>query len=318
MLRRVGIYSALHFLNDFISGYLIWNLSVSNTSDVTKGIAVLVFHILGFLGQMVWAKNGMKFVMHNYFTPLALLLLIMGILFKNFWLCALVFIGIASSMIHLKGGIIANLGSKTQMKTGIFAATGILGLALGAWSASFLYDGFLWIIIIIIFLGLWNFQLERGHNSDKRYLSDVIAKDQGETLEKHDLIMVLVMLAVVYRSLVWDLIEYIHHRNFEMILGIAMAGSIGKLIGGIIPKKILGKNYLIISLILSSCLLVFTKKLHGLYFLGISILQSSFPLNVMTIKSFYKKEDMGLAISLSFGGLIFIAGVISAFLTLLI
>jgi FSR family fosmidomycin resistance protein-like MFS transporter len=96
-------------------------------------------------------------------------------------------------------------------------------------------------------------------------------------IEKHDVIMMMLLLGIAFRSVAWNVLENIHQGNHGLLLAMAGAAMTGKLFGGWIADRIGWKLYCWIALGGAGLLLSFGRESAWLLLPGIALLQSATP-----------------------------------------
>lgn len=184
---------------------------------------------------------------------------------------------------------------------------GLIGGGLLAWNQV----NILWILLVMAVLFL--FLVSRLSFNIKSVAGKTVAEKPLQSVpEKHDLIMILLLMVISLRSVVWNIFQLIHENNFTWLIAIAASAFAGKLAGGWIADRIGWRIYALASAIIPMPLLTFFKKEIVLFCIGIGVLQSGIPATTsLLIKSMDGKAARG--ISLSFGTAIIIGAAGSLF-----
>lgn len=120
------------------------------------------------------------------------------------------------------------------------------------------------------------------------------------TLDQHDWIMILLLTVISLRSVIWNVFQLMHEKNYEWLIAVAAAAFVGKIAGGWVADKIGWRLYTFISLMAATPLTTLFRKEMILFCIGIGLLQSSIPATTsMLIHSLKGKTER--AIGLSFG-----------------
>lgn len=111
----------------------------------------------------------------------------------------------------------------------------------------------------------------------------------------------IVLLAVIsLRSVIWNIFQLVHDKDYFWLIAIAASAFIGKIFGGWLADKIGWRLYAFSSLLIATPLLTLFKKEMILFCIGIGLLQSGIPATTsMLIHSM--KGEKEKAIALSFG-----------------
>lgn len=294
-----------HGLNDLIAGYFLGSLVQLKFDPVQAGIGLFIYNLLAFGGQYpiaLWLekqRNPKQFLIAAY----SLNVVAVG-LFS--WLpnLSIVAAGIASAIYHVAGGSVCARENKA-LSIGLFAAPGVAGLVAGGYFAFSKIALTAWLFPISIIFLLILFFLPIGNRKE---VVETNVSSSKLTLDRHDLIMILLLTVISLRSVVWNIFQLMHESNYSWLLAIALSACAGKIIGGWLADKIGWRLYLFISLITATPLISFFKNEIVLFCIGIGLLQSGIPATTaLLIESVKGKTERG--IGLSFGTAI-IAGAI--------
>ena len=303
-MRQTDKYILLgigHGINDCVAGYLIGSLFYHGYAPLQLGIYTLLYNLIAFGGQLVFAK-----VLESFFVPkkymaasfllLAAALVLLRAVPELSILCA----GIASAMIHVTGGMEALREDGKSFGIGIFASPGVIGLVAGGFLAylhiNFILTG---LVLCVAYFVLLLFLYKPAPN----YLK---SNTQDPAIEGHDIIMVILITVISLRSFIWDVIQLVEQKNYSWLITIALAAMCGKLAGGLLADKLGHSRFSIYALLASiPFLTVFKKHLIALS-LGVFLLQSTIPATTVMIFQAIRRKP-ALAIALSFGLSVFIA-----------
>jgi len=183
--------------------------------------------------------------------------------------------GLGSAIFHAGGGATA-LTSTPGRAAGpvIFAAFGVIGLALGSHLA--FYFSVITIIafiltLIILAAALWFFPIA------PTILTKPVPIFSGMNIE---LLAFGLVLAVALRSFVWTGIQSDEAGYSQLALSIALAAGLGKLTGGFLADQFGWRSYAISAMVLSAILLAFHSDALWPLLAGIFFLQSVTPLSL--------------------------------------
>ncbi len=311
MKNKIIILLALgHGLNDLIAGYFLGNFSANNNDLFQIGLAISVYNILAFGGQypvailMEKINDTKKIIVFSYIlnvSAVAIFLFVPAV--------AIIFAGVASAIYHVAGGTVCAEKNKA-VNIGLFAAPGVAGLIAGgflAWKNFNIIPFILHIAILFLFI-LIRIKIANQF-SDKNISSN---ETQKHVIDRHDIIMILLLIIISLRSVTWNVFQLIYENNYEWLIAIAIAAVIGKIAGGWLADKIGWRFYALSSAIIATPLLTFFKKELVLFCLGVGLLQSGIPATTsLLIHSLKGKTSRGIA--LSFGAAIIIGSVASVF-----
>lgn len=301
-----------HGLNDLIAGYFIGIFALNNHDLLKTGLAITIYNILAFGGQypvailMEKLNNTKKLLVISYFlnaVALSIFLFIPSI--------SIILAGISSAIYHVAGGSYCAENNKA-VNIGLFAAPGVAGLIAGgflAWNNYNIIPVLLPVAIVFLFILL---RLKFIRQFSEKNIS--ATESQNHVIDRHDLIMILLLMIISLRSVTWNLFQLIYENDYEWLIAIAIAAVVGKIAGGWLADKIGWRLYALSSAIIATPLLTFFKKEMILFCLGIGLLQSGIPATTsLLIHSLKGKTSRGIA--LSFGVAIIIGSAASVFPT---
>lgn len=293
-----------HGLNDFMAGYLLGNLLHQSFSTLQVSLCFVVYNALAFGGQYfaaLWLRSETHFTKAYRITWVLNLFAIFC--FAAAPQAALVAAGCASAIYHVAGGSYA-AQRKTAFPIGLFAAPGIIGLSTAGYLSFIGVDAWLLLkIFLLLFLAVGFFiSLEK----EKEALQQKVLTHSS--LDRHDVIMILLLFVITARSAVWTIFQLFHEHNYTWLIAIAASAFIGKIAGGWISDKFGWVYYNFLSLGLSMPLVSFFKHDIVLFCIGIALLQSGIPANTaLLVQCFPRQKEK--AIAFAFGGAVIVAGV---------
>jgi len=290
-----------HGINDCIAGFIIGSLFYRHYTPLQLGVFTLLYNILAFGGQLAIARLVEVYFLPKKYLLITFVFLLFSLLFLNIApQLAILFSGIASALFHVTGGMEATRSDHRSIGIGIFASPGIVGLIAGGWLA---YIHFNFIPVAVVLCVAFILAVLFFYKSNTISLNE--AREQS-TLEKHDLVMCILITVISLRSCVWDIVQLMQQGNYVWLMIIAIAAMCGKIAGGVLADKIGHKRYTLFALLLSiPFLTIFKKHLLSLC-IGVFLLQSTIPATTVMILQQVKRRP-GVAISLSFGVSVFIA-----------
>lgn len=302
---RIPVLATGHGINDLLAGYFLGCMAQGQQDALQTGLALLVYNLLAFGGQYpiaLWIekhRNSKSFLLASYsLNALA------AAVFLYLPSAAVVLAGVASAIYHVAGGAVCAADKKAG-GIGYFAAPGVAGLIAGgyfAWSGYHLT----WILLATAFCFL--VILFRMHIPDRQMQEEPSSAATSVVPDRHDIIMILLLVIISLRSAVWNIFQLIHENNYEWLIAIAAAAFIGKILGGRIADRIGWRLYIFISLSAAAPLITFFKEELILFCIGIGLLQSGIPATTaMLIEAAKGKTERG--IGLAFGTAIVAGGV---------
>jgi FSR family fosmidomycin resistance protein-like MFS transporter len=295
-----------HGLNDLVAGYFLGSLVQVKLDVLQISIGLLLYNLLAFGGQYPVALLLEKLQTPKKFLLIAYALNVSALAFFVFApQLSIVLAGIASAIYHVAGGTVC-AGDNKATNIGLFAAPGVAGLIAGGYFAfeKIHITGWLLAIASVFFILLTSIRVKQ---------TPAIKKEETVnnkfSLDQHDLIMILLLTVISLRSVVWDVFQLIHDKNYYWLLAIAAAAFAGKIIGGWVADKIGWRLYTLCSLALATPLITFFRNELILFCIGIGLLQSSIPATTsMLIYSMKGRTER--AIGLSFGAAIMTGSIV--------
>ncbi len=309
-LSKTGLILLLaagHGLNDFLAGYFLGSLVQINTNLFQVATGLLLYNCLAFGGQYPFAllleKTGetKRWLQASYIINSAA-----AGLFVLAPHLSIVLAGVASAIYHVAGGSVCAKENKAT-HIGWFAAPGVAGLIAGGY---FAYEKFdltesLFAAALLFLLLLSRVSIDKKMVVTKK---EPVAGQQF-TIDRHDIIMILLLAAISLRSVIWNVFQFIHEKDYYWLITIAAAAFMGKIAGGWIADKIGWRLYAISSIMLATPLLTFFRKEIWLFCIGVGLLQSGIPATTsLLIHSMKGKTERG--IGLSFGAAIIFGAII--------
>ena len=296
--REIFLLASGHGLNDLIAGFFLGSFVNLHLSAAQTGIAITVYNILAFGGQYpvaIWLEKNKSpkiFLLFSY-----VLNLIAVIVFYFSPQLAIFFAGIASAIYHVAGGSVCAAENKAT-NIGFFAAPGVAGLIAGGYLAFIklnILSGLIAATAVFLFI-ITNFKI--GKSIEPKFQTK--ERKTNHSIDRHDIIMILLLIVISLRSVIWNIFQLIHENNYEWLIAIGLSAFLGKITGGWIADKIGHRVYALFSIAVATPLITFAKNEIILFCIGIGLLQSGIPATTsLLIKSLKGKTERG--VSLSFG-----------------
>ncbi|MEI6266276.1 MAG: hypothetical protein WCP14_00060 [bacterium] len=288
---KIIFLGIIHLSIDVVPSFLIYKSFSSgliNTQEAVFLISIYIFLAFGaqfFFGYLADIVNNPKRVIQLGLTA-AIFSLLIG---YYSLIIAVILIGIANSLIHVGGGIVA-LRTYPGKATypGLFVSFGALGLYVGLLLGKTNINAFWYILslIIILFCFLWFIEMPKPS-------SRVI-----KTNISYILPLILILAVIFLRSYLGSFLTFssINIMNFALLLTLSV--FLGKFLGGFIADKFGWLKTVILSLILASILLFFTSS-YVIFGLGVLFLfQISMPITLTILGDIFPKNP-GFAFGLS-------------------
>jgi FSR family fosmidomycin resistance protein-like MFS transporter len=235
-------------------------------------MALLIYNLLAFGGQYpvaIWLekiRNRKAVLMAAFLLNLAA-----AVMFPFLSAVAVVLAGLASAVYHVAGGAVCAADRKS-FSIGLFAAPGVAGLIAGgyfAWSGLQLSIPLMLLCMVFLLL-LMALPIPMAKTVQPQ--SKITASP-----DSHDFIMILLLTVIALRSAVWNIFQLVHEKEYDWLLGIALAAFAGKIAGGWLADRIGWRTYTYISLLGATPLISFFRDELILFSIGIGLLQSGIP-----------------------------------------
>lgn len=272
---QIGLLGLGHGLSDCLAGFFIGSLP-PGAHLLDAASLVLLYNALAFGGQLPAGMLVDRMPQPKMAVALSLSLFCLAALcFPYHATLAVSMAGVAAAFYHVAGGKLALLAFPgSTVGTGLFAAPGVMGLALGGY---FAWTGFAllpWLLAGLAIVLLLSLVLRLDFEAPQ-------AASQVAHFDRHDLMMLILLMAIALRSAVWNLFQLIHTDAHELLLLTGLAAMFGKILGGWLADWMGWRRYAIIALSLATPLLAFGGTEPEYLLPGIALLQSATPAAVL-------------------------------------
>jgi len=296
-----------HGVSDCSAGLILGSLT-NSISIYGVGSMVLLYNVLAFGAQPLAGllTDKLKNPKLSVLTGLFLMAAAVIVYFINPFI-AVLFAGLASAAFHVGGGALALCSTPDKSSgAGLFSAPGVAGLAIGGYLAvSNIFPAAV-MITLLSALAVFIFSL-------KIPVLPYNAPQSDNEFEKHDFIMLVLLLAIALRSAVWNIFQHIEQGEITNVILISLSAAGGKIMGGYAGDLIGWRRYSFSALILAIPLLILGET--SIYFLlpGIALLQSVTPVMVTALYKNMKKlpatsAGLSFGLAIAAGGLPFVQG----------
>jgi FSR family fosmidomycin resistance protein-like MFS transporter len=297
------LFGAGHGFNDFIAGYLLAHLSVQSANWQLNTIAFLVYSVVAFGGQLPAGMMLDKIKRLKVFSLLSVSLMVFAIAlsYLNIY-AAILASAFASALIHVCGGAACSISdNKSATLAGIFTSPGVIGLItggiLGATTFSYFYFLILPLLLLLFLLAI----------AAIPSYAIIDERKEESLLDTHDFFMLMLLVAIAFRSLFWNVLHMMCFDNTQWLLGLGISAAAGKLMGGYIADKVDWKKFVFVSILCSALLLNAGKYYFPVFCVGVALLQSAVPVTLLLMQN-YMRNRPATASGLSLGAAIIIAG----------
>lgn len=296
----------MHGLNDCAAGFVLGNLAFLHTDATDIGLWILIYNILAFAAQapLAIAVDAYTGRLKEIFSIGVVSNAIGFLLVPIQPLLAVVALGIGSAIVHVVGGSVS-LQSQPEKAgvVGLFAAPGVMGLALGGFAA---YVGLslIWPLVFAMALIFGLTLMLRW----PLFTNNAVSQQSTPGLDRHDWVMMGLLLVIAMRSAIWNTFQLINQGDYHLLLLLAAAAMGGKLLGGFVADRVGWKGYAMGALLLAAPLLSFGARKPWILAIGVGLLQSATPLALAAMHRSLSGRP-ALASGLTFGLAIALGGI---------
>lgn len=311
--RLLVLLGGMHGLSDCASGFMIGSLPQNGWLDM--GAFLLLYNVLAFGGQVPAGILVDRLDSAKGAALLALGTVMAGLLLMPIVPAGAVMLaGCGSAVFHVAGGRLAleALPGKAAAP-GIFAAPGVLGLALGGFLAIGGWAAMPWMLGLGAVLMILLLQADSNRMKAQSPRGAKLQQDDEHGLDGHDVLMLLLLLAIAMRSAVWNVFQLVHAGEETWLLAIGAAALVGKFAGGFAADWLGWKRYTVGALLLAVPLLVWSEGNRWLLLPGVALLQSATPAAVTALWRYMPKmpataSGMAFGLAIAAGGIPFALG----------
>lgn len=283
-----------HGINDCVSGFILALIFYHSTLDIYHiGLVVMLYNMLAFGGQVFVAQFYSKLPSAKIVLVACFSLQIIALqVFPVSAIISILLLGISSAFLHVIGGMHSIPQSNEAKHFGIFTSPGVLGLIIGGFlgytNTDFTFTA--QVICALYIPTLWLLK-------QNQHLS---TQNPSSKLDKHDVIMIVLISVLCLRSLVWDIVLLINEANYPWLTAIAIAASLGKIFGGFASDYFGHLKYTTASLLIAFPLLSFLRHQLVALCIGVFFLQSTLAPTTIALVQLLK-ENKAYALALSLG-----------------
>jgi FSR family fosmidomycin resistance protein-like MFS transporter len=303
--RLPSILGLAHGVSDGAAGLLLGSLAAdAPATQIT--LLVLIYNALGFGAQPLigYFADGIR--SPRIFASGGMALLAASLIGQamGFGEIAVLMAGLGSAAFHVGAGALSLQSCDGRSDAaGLFAAPGVIGLAIGgaiAVSGHYLYLPFVVsLLALILLIHAWPLPPRQAFLSNS---------PKEPIFESHDWIMIGLLTAVALRSLLWTSFQLATSGQITALVALGVAAGIGKLVGGFAAERLGYRRWTLLSLLIAAPLLAFAGKKLALLLPGVALLQSSIPCSIAAMARLLPARPatatglvLGLAVAL--GGL---------------
>jgi len=232
--------------------------------------------------------------------------------------------GLGSAAFHIGGGALALCATRGRAAgPGLFAAPGVIGLAVGGALAAAGYPAIWPFFALLGVLAIAIARLElpvlpyisktedgrRKTKDDVDPSSFVLRPSSSVDFEGHDFVMLVLLAAIALRSAVWSSLQFLFEGRYELLIAMAVAAALGKILGGVLADRVGWRRWTLGALALAAPLLAIGGQSLIALLAGVALLQSATPAALAAMARLlprYPATAAGLALGLAIalGGLL--------------
>lgn len=304
-LRFALVLGLAHGVADGSAGLLLGNLP-STRPGLQVALLIFIYNALAFGAQPLvgWFADKEERSRLTAVTGLCLLALALFPMPTGGLEVSVLLAGIGSAAFHVGAGALTlrSCGGRSD-GVGLFAAPGVVGLAIGgALAVSHQYPYFLFqigLLVLLLVIAIWPNRFQPPLK---------LTRVQQPVFETHDWIMIGLLTAVSLRSLIWTSLQLASGGHIGALLALGVAAGIGKIAGGFLAERVGYRSWTFMALALAAPLIAFGGKRLGFLLAGVALLQSTIPCSIAAIARLLPTRPatatglvLGLAVAL--GGL---------------
>ncbi len=304
-LRLPLVLGLAHGVADGSAGLLLGHLPAA-CPGLQVALLIFIYNALAFGAQPLvgWFADKLDRCRATAIAGLCLLALSLLPMPIGGFALPVLLAGIGSAAFHVGAGALTlrSCGGRSD-GAGLFAAPGVVGLAIGgALAVSNWYPYFLFqigLIVVLFVIALWPNQTQ---------VPLKLTRQQQPIFESHDWIMIGLLTAVSLRSLIWSTLQLASGGHIGALVALGVAAGIGKIIGGFLAERVGYRRWTFLALAIAAPLLAFGGKRLGYLLPGVALLQSTIPCSIAAMARLLPTRPatatglvLGLAVAL--GGL---------------
>lgn len=303
--KIVSIYSIIHFIVDFSCAFLILKILSRKVDSVAYlSLGILYYNFFAFAMQFPIGIIADRVNKNALCSGFGCLLVAFAYGFVDFGIISCIIAGVGNAMFHVGGGIdVLNISDKKATLSGIFVATGAMGVYLGGlldFNSAYII-GVLLISAVALF---WLYNQIKGKVSNAEVSIPRVNKTEL-------LAIVCLMITVIIRGYVGLTLAFEWKSSLLLAVISICAVVLGKMIGGIVGDKIGFEKISVISLLVSAVLFIFAFDNYVLGIIAILFFNMTMPITLTALSNILD-NNKGMAFGLLTVAL-FIGGVPALF-----
>lgn len=315
-LRLAAAYGVLHALVDAVTVTTVYAAAVRYRVPPETGILlILMYDVIAFASQPLFGWSADKLGRMRHTAGLGIGLCLCGALLLPVGpFVAAVTAGVGNALFHLGGGVVSmSIQPGRAAGPGVFVGPGTLGLAFGIWYGRFadavpiplLFALGASLIVPIFF----------PHPENMSAQNFPVLKDAPKNSAALAVsALMLLLVSILFRSLVGHSASHACPKITSVLFGLAAAGCLGKVTGGILSDKVGWTKTSVTALVAAGPLIAFGGDNPFLIGLGSGLFQMTMPVTLAAAASILPNRP---ALVFGLNCLAFIGGALPVFLGVL-
>lgn len=270
-----------HGVADATSGWLLGGLLSRLPIDQVVGLT-LFYNALAFAAQPLVGRIVDRTQRPALGAILGLLLLAVSSATGGSPFVAVPLAGLGSALFHVGGGSLAIAATRERAAgPGLFAAPGVVGLALGGslgMSGEVPAAPFALALVVLA-------MIVTGLAAPASHSPALLPEPGGRppALGRHDAIMVVLLFAIALRSFAWSVMQAAAAGEGGLLLALAVAAGAGKCAGGFLADRVGWRRFAVAALGGAALLLSLSEGRVALAVPGVLLLQSVTPVGIAAV-----------------------------------
>ena len=295
-----------HGIADATAGFILGGLPRIHSLEQAS-LAIVIYNIVSFGCQPVIGLFIDRLKAYKLSTFAGLFCLLTALSLSKVSLPIIVTVilaGIGSAAFHVGGGALAiNSTPNRTTGPGIFAAPGVVGLAIGGILG---LTGYEITELLAILLGIF---IPVTALIKVPKIANMKRNDRPiENSEERDWTILGLASAIAIISTLWTSFQFLLQTQLQIVIAIAIIAAISKTVGGIIADIWGGQNLTVASLLISAVLLATSEQNQLNLILGLGLLQANIPVTLTAMATLMPKQP-ATAASFALGLAIFIGSI---------
>lgn len=299
-VAQLILLGSAHGLSDALAGFIIYS---TPSKPLIKFSVIIIYTLIAFGLQPLSGYITDKLLGYRKSTFIGITLVLIGAAI-SLWMpvAGVIVLALGSSFFHVGAGAWAiRLTPNKAYGPGIYAAPGVLGLAIGIYSA---IKGINLVVILLISLIVVGLLIYIFRNNPKVVNKLKITKDNNLAF----FILAILTVGVCLRSSVWTQYQGDTY-GVSLIIQAGIAAFLGKIIGGFVADRTSWRNFVLISL-LGAFLGIANGSFVPALLIGLAFLQATTPFILMLIGRVIKK-NLAFAVGCIVGLAILMGGILA-------